>query len=101
MTLRRCGSTAHAAQSQSRSPGAEPPMSLVTRFREPRTRWILRGVFALVAISTVGVLATRVWWSYEPDQFDPVAFARERAAMRGQQPVTGSVTSEALAGSIE
>lgn len=76
-------------------------MSIVTRFREPRTRWILRGVLALVAIYAIGMLALMFWWSYEPDQFDPVAFARERAAMRGQQPVTGSDTTEALAGSVE
>ena len=76
-------------------------MSIVTRFREPRTRWIVRGVGALIAIYAVLVLALMWWWSYEPDQFDVVGLARERAALHGQQPVTGSYTTAALIGCTE
>jgi len=76
-------------------------MSIVTRFREPRTRWLLRGIGALLLVYAVAVLAGMWLWSYEPDQFDVVALARERAAMHGQQPVTGSVTTQALVGCTE
>jgi len=76
-------------------------MAIISRFSDSRTRWLVRGGAAVIAVYVVAILALMFWWSYEPDQFDPLAFARERAAMRGQQTVTGSVTTEALAGSVE
>jgi hypothetical protein len=76
-------------------------MSIVTRFREPRTRWLLRGIGVLLLGYFIAVLVGMWLWSYEPDQFDVVALARERAAMHGQQPVTGSATTEALVGCTE
>jgi len=71
-------------------------MSIVTRFREPRTRWILRGVGALLAIYVVGVFALMWWWSYEPEQFDVAAAARQHAAAHQQQPLTGTAVTAAL-----
>jgi hypothetical protein len=71
-------------------------MSIISRFKEPRTRWILRGGGVLILIYVIGVLAMMWWWSYEPDQFDVAAFAQRRAAAHQQQVVTGSVVTSTL-----
>ncbi|HZP67098.1 MAG TPA: DUF2333 family protein [Rudaea sp.] len=77
-------------------------MSIVTRFHEPRTRWALRGIAALLAVYVIVVLALMWWWSYEPDQFDVLALARQRASAHGQaQPVTGSIVTSTLMGCAE
>lgn len=76
-------------------------MAIISRFREPRTRWIIRGVLALLATYTVVVLALMWWWSYEPAQFDVSALAQQRAASHQQQLVTGSVVASALMGCAE
>ena len=44
---------------------------------------------ALVGIYVLVVIALWWWWSYEPDMFDPVAIAKERAAKAGVEPVIG------------
>ena len=75
-------------------------MSIITRF-EQRTRWIVRGVGALLAIYVVIVLALMWWWSYEPQQFDVTAAAKQHAAEHQQQPVTGTVVTAALMQSAE
>ena len=60
------------------------------------TRWTKRagmGVAAVVGAYVVGVVATGWWWSYEPNTFDPVAAAAERAAEANVKPVTGYTTA--------
>jgi len=42
------------------------------------------------------VLALMWWWSYEPELFDVVANAQQRAAKHQQQPVTGSAVTSTL-----
>lgn len=63
-------------------------------------RWTkrLRGSIGLATASLVGVYVLAVvivgwWWSYEPDLFDPVAAAEERARNEGVEPVTGYTTA--------
>src|SRR5664279_6662698 len=95
--LRACDARSHAAQLRlERGQRRSVPMSIISRFHEPRTRWILRGAGALIAIYIIGVVALMWWWSYEPDQFDVAAFAQRRAAAHQQQVVTGSVVTSTL-----
>src|SRR6516164_2065542 len=70
-------------------------------FRARRVNWIARGIGVLVAVYAVIVLALMWWWSYEPAQFDVVAFAKQRATVHQQQVVVGSVVTGALIGSGE
>ena len=76
-------------------------MSEVKAVRPVRARWLLRAAAALVAIYAIVILALMFWWSYEPEQFDVVKFAQERAAQHQQQVVTGAVVTGALIGSAE
>lgn len=76
-------------------------MSEVKTVRPVRTRWLLRAATAVVAIYAIVILALMFWWSYEPDQFDVVKFAQERAGQHQQQVVTGAVVTGALIGSAE
>jgi hypothetical protein len=76
-------------------------MSLISRFREPRTRWMLRGGGVLIAIYIIVVLALMWWWSYEPAQFDVVKLAQQRAMAHQQQLVTGAVVTSTLMGCAE
>ena len=76
-------------------------MSIISRFREPRTRWILRGAGVLLVLYSVLILALMWWWSYEPAQFDVVKLAQQRAAAQQQQLVTGSVVTSTLMGCAE
>ena len=71
-------------------------MAIISRYSETRTRWILRGVGALLAVYIVGVLALMWWWSYEPEQFDVTAAARAHAAAHQQQPVIGTAVTATL-----
>ena len=71
-------------------------MAIISRFSDSRTRWLLRGVGALIAIYLIGVLALMWWWSYEPELFDVTAAARQHAAAHQQQPVTGSAVTATL-----
>jgi len=71
-------------------------MAIISRYSEARTRWILRGVGALVAVYIIGMLALMWWWSYEPEQFDVSAAARAHAAAHQQQPVTGTAVTATL-----
>ena len=48
------------------------------------------GIYVLV------VIALWWWWSYEPDMFDPVAVAKQRAAKAGVEPVTGYTTATTI-----
>ena len=73
-------------------------MAIISRFQESRTRWIVRGVGALVALYVVIVLVLMWWWSYEPEQFDVVKLAQQRATAHQQSPVTGSAVTSALMG---
>jgi len=76
-------------------------MSIISHFSEPRTRWTLRGVGALLVIYVVVVLALMWWWSYEPEPFDVNALAQQRAAAHQQQLVTGSLVTSTLMGCAE
>lgn len=76
-------------------------MSIISRFHEPRTRWLLRGVGVLFVLYAIGVVALMWWWSYEPPQFDVAALAQQRAAAHQQQVVTGSVVTSTLMGCAE
>jgi hypothetical protein len=76
-------------------------MAIVSRFQESRTRWIVRGAGLLVGIYALLVVALMWWWSYEPEQFDVVKLAQQRAAVHRQSVVTGSVVTSALMGSAE
>ncbi|MBB5207649.1 DUF2333 family protein [Chiayiivirga flava] len=57
--------------------------------------WI-RIATVLLAVLILVTLALMWWWDHEPDTFDPVAHAQERAAARGQPVVTGTITTETL-----
>ena len=50
----------------------------------------------VVGIYILVVIALWWWWSYEPDMFDPVAVASERASLAGVEPVTGYTTANTL-----
>jgi hypothetical protein len=76
-------------------------MAIISRFQESRTRWILRGGAALVALYLVGVFGLMWWWSYEPEQFDVVKLAQRRATEHRQSVVTGSTVAGALIGCTE
>jgi hypothetical protein len=71
-------------------------MAIISRFHESRTRWLVRGGAALVAVYLVIVLALMFWWSYEPEQFDVVKHAQQRAAGLQQSTVTGTVVTSTL-----
>jgi len=71
-------------------------MAIISRFSDSRTRWLLRGVGALIAVYLIVVLALMYWWSYEPEQFDVAAAARQHAAAHQQQPVAGSAVTATL-----
>ncbi len=76
-------------------------MPVISTTNRSGSRWLLRGVVALVSVYLVVVLALMWWWSYEPAQFDVVKFAQERAASHQQQVVTGAVVTGSLIGSAE
>ena len=76
-------------------------MAIISRFQESRTRWIVRGAGAALALYLAVVLCLMWWWSYEPEQFDVVKLAQQRAAEHQQSPVTGSAVSGALIGCAE
>lgn len=76
-------------------------MPALESVRSANPRWVLRGVGALVVVYAIVVLVLMFWWSYEPDQFDVVKFAQERAARHQQTVVTGAVVTSALIGSAE
>ena len=53
-------------------------------------------VGALVGLYVLAVVGLWWWWSYEPDPFDPVAVAEQRARQAGVEPVTGYTTATTL-----
>jgi len=72
-------------------------MPIASRFRfAPRV--VVKAVGVLVAIYLVIVIALMWWWSYEPEQFDVVAVAKQRAATHNEPIVTGSVVTSTLMG---
>jgi hypothetical protein len=66
-----------------------------------RARWLLRGVGALIAVYAIVIVALMWWWSYEPEQFDVVKLAQERAAQHQLPVVTGAVVTSTLIGGAE
>ena len=76
-------------------------MAIISRFSEPRARWILRGGGALIGLYVLIVLVLMWWWSYEPELFDAVKLAQQRASAHQQQTVTGSVVTSTLMGCAE
>ena len=76
-------------------------MAIISRFQESRVRWALRGAAVLIALYGVIVLALMWWWSYEPEQFDVVKLAQQRAAAHQQSVVSGSAVTSTLMGSAE
>ena len=56
-----------------------------------------RALAAVLGMYVVLVVAVGWWWSYEPDTFDPIAAAAERAAQANVQPVTGYTTATTVA----
>ncbi|GIX35148.1 MAG: hypothetical protein KatS3mg126_0927 [Lysobacteraceae bacterium] len=62
----------------------------------PGRAWLVRLGAALVAIWLVTVCALWWWWDDEPEGFDVVRAAQDRAAQRGQSMVVGSVTTATL-----
>jgi len=76
-------------------------MPVISTIPRSGSRWVLRGVFALVTAYVLVVLALMWWWSYEPAQFDVIKFAQDRAARHQQQVVTGAVVTGSLIGSAE
>ncbi len=76
-------------------------MPVISTIPHSGTRWLLRGIVALVTVYLVGVLALMWWWSFEPAQFDVIKFAQDRAARHQQQVVTGAVVTGSLIGSAE
>src|ERR1700753_1121363 len=69
-----------------------------SKFAALPVKLIVRLVGVLLAVYLVIILALMWWWSYEPDQFDVVAKARERAAAHNESVVTGSVVTSTLMG---
>ena len=70
-------------------------------FRARRASWLARGIGTLIAVYVAIVLALMWWWSYEPAQFDVVAFAKQRATAHQQQVVTGGIVTSTLIGGGE
>ena len=75
------------------------------RFTQRFTDSALAGKFGLAGGIGAGiavgayllvVVAVGWWWSYEPDLFDPVAAARERAGEAGVEPVIGYTTATTI-----
>jgi len=71
-------------------------MAIISRFSDSRARWLVRGGAAVIAVYVVAILALMFWWSYEPEQFDAVKAAQQRAAAHQQSVVTGTVVTSAL-----
>ena len=71
-------------------------MAIISRFSETRTRWIVRGVGAVLVAYALIVLGLMWWWSYEPELFDVNAAARDHAAVHQQQPVVGTAVTSTL-----
>ena len=76
-------------------------MAIISRFQESRARWALRGAAVLIALYAVIVLALMWWWSYEPEQFDVVKVAQQRASSHQQSVVVGSAVTSTLMGCAE
>jgi hypothetical protein len=76
-------------------------MSEIKPPRPRPARWLLRTIGTVLAIYVIGVLALMWWWSYEPEQFDVVKLAQEKAGSHQQQVVTGSVVTSTLIGGAE
>ncbi len=51
---------------------------------------------AVLGVYVLVVVVTGWWWSYEPDFFDPVNAARERAKEQGVEAVTGYTTASSV-----
>lgn len=65
-----------------------------------RTRIAGRGLLVLLGVLVVAILALMWWWDKEPDYFDPVANAQQRANARQQSVVIGTPTTAALSQTI-
>ena len=65
------------------------------------TSWFARGVWAVLVLLALGTLGLMWWWDTEPDHFDPVEVARQRASLNNQRVVVGSATTAALVRSAE
>lgn len=76
-------------------------MAILFRMPDLRRRWVLRGAEILVALYVLLIGALMFWWSYEPDQFDVLKLAQQRAAEHQQRVVTGSVVTSTLMGCAE
>ena len=77
-------------------------MAIIDRFSGTQIRWIARSIGVVVIVYAVVIVALMWWWSYEPDQFDVVAVAQQRATShQQQQPVTGSIVTSTLMASAE
>ncbi|HEX4480492.1 MAG TPA: DUF2333 family protein [Rudaea sp.] len=76
-------------------------MPVISRFRSFAPRTVIKVVGLVVALLVVLILGLMWWWSYEPDQFDVVATAHQRAAARNVPIVTGSILTSTLMGSGE
>ena len=62
----------------------------------PRSRWLLRGILALIAAYVVLVLALMWWWDKEPAPFDPVTVAATQTRGAAQPQAVGVVTTVSL-----
>lgn len=68
---------------------------------ETPVSWFGRGVLAVLLLLVLGLLALMWWWDTEPDHFDPVEYAKQRASLNNQPVVVGSATTAALVRSAE
>ncbi len=69
-----------------------------SRFGAMPVKLVIRIVAVLIALYAVLILSLMWWWSYEPEQFDVVAKAHERATAHNVPIVTGSVVTSTLMG---
>ena len=77
-------------------------MNALSADRKRRRRYLfIRIGTVLLAIWLLVVSALWWWWDFEPDSFDVVRAAEQRAAERGQPLVVGSVTTETMIRVVE
>ena len=64
--------------------------TIIDMFNDPNARSkTTKFISLLIAIVIVILLILALWWNQTPDEFDPIDNAKEMAAVRQQQIVTG------------
>jgi len=71
--------------------------TIIDMFNDPNARSkTTKFISLLIAIVIVILLILALWWNQTPDEFDPIDNAKEMAAVRQQQIVTGYASTATL-----